>query len=82
MRKLFLTIWGINTVALVWLLGSILLSGSTSNRRNLAGDLAEIWAGLAAVYVLARFASKGKAKQEQEKERRLMRSAVKDRTSD
>ena len=67
MRKLFLAIWGINTVALVWLLGSILLIGSTPDLRNFAGDLAEIWVGLAAVYVWALITAKRKAKQEKEK---------------
>ncbi|MCU1220656.1 MAG: hypothetical protein JWN42_1853 [Candidatus Angelobacter sp.] len=67
MRKLFLAIWGINTVALIWLLGAILLYGSTPDRRGMAGDLAEIWAGLAVVYGWARFAVKRKAQQEKEK---------------
>ncbi len=67
MRKLFLAIWGINTVALVWSLGAILLYGSTPNRRGMAAGMAEIWAGLAAVYIWALFASKRKAKQEREK---------------
>ena len=58
MRKLFLAIWGINTVALVWLFGAILLYGSTPHRKEMAGDLAEIWAGLAAVYVWALFTAK------------------------
>jgi len=68
-RKIFLVIWGINTVALIWLLGAILLYGSTPDRRGMAGDLAEIWAGLglAAVYGLALFTVKRKAKQEKEK---------------
>ena len=64
MRKLFLIIWGINTVALAWIFSSILLYGSTPDRRGFAGDLAEIWAGLAAVYGLALFMSKRKAKQD------------------
>ncbi|HXA83717.1 MAG TPA: hypothetical protein VNZ47_01500 [Candidatus Dormibacteraeota bacterium] len=68
MRKLFFVIWGINTVALVWLLGAILLYGGTSHRKEMAGDLAEIWAGLAAVYVWAVFAAKRKANQEKEKD--------------
>ena len=68
MRKLFLAIWGINTVALIWLFGSILLSGSTPDRRGMAGDLAEIWAGLAVVYGWALFAARRKAKQEKEKD--------------
>ena len=67
MRKLFLAIWGINTVALVWLFGAILLYGGTPHRRGMAGDLAEVWAGLAAVYVWAVFAAKRKAKREKEK---------------
>jgi hypothetical protein len=67
MRKLFLVIWGINTVALIWLFGSILLSGSTPDRRGMAGDLAEVWAGLAVVFGWELFASKRKAKQEKEK---------------
>ena len=67
MRKIFLAIWGINTVALLWLLGAILLYGSTPDRRGMAADLAEVWAGLAAVYLWALFASKRKAKQEKEK---------------
>ena len=67
MRKLFLAIWGINTVALAWLFGSILLYGSTPDRRAMAGDLAEIWAGLAAVYVWALYAARRKAKQAREK---------------
>ena len=66
MRKLFLAIWGTNTVALVWLFGAILLYGSTPERKGMAGDLAEIWAGLAAVYLWALFASKRKAKQERD----------------
>jgi hypothetical protein len=49
MRKFFWTVWGINTVALAWLLGSLLLTGSTPSRTDMAGDLAEIWAGLAAI---------------------------------
>jgi hypothetical protein len=67
MHKLFLAIWGINTVALIWLFGSILLSGSTPDRRGMAADLAEIWAGLAAVYAWALFAAKRMAKQEKER---------------
>jgi hypothetical protein len=67
MRKLFLVIWGINTVALVWVLGAILLYGSTPSRKGMAADLVEIWAGLAAVYGWVVFASKRKAKQEREK---------------
>jgi hypothetical protein len=67
MRKIFFVIWGINTVALIWLLGAILLYGSTPDRRGMAGDLAEIWAGLAVVYGWALFSSKRKAKQEKEK---------------
>jgi hypothetical protein len=67
MRKLFWAIWGINTVALVWSLGAILLYGGTPDRRGMAADMAEIWAGLAAVYVWALFTSKRKAKQEKEK---------------
>jgi hypothetical protein len=67
MRKLFLAIWGINTVALAWLLGSILLYGSTPDRRGMAGDLAEVWAGLAAVYGLALLAARRKARQAKEK---------------
>jgi hypothetical protein len=79
MRKLFLVIWGINTVALAWLLASILLLGTTPDRKHFAGELTEIWVGLAAVYGWALFASKRRAKQE-EKERRLMRAAVNERT--
>jgi hypothetical protein len=58
MRKLFFAVWGINTVALIRLLDSILLSASTPNRRDLAGDLAEIWAGLAGVYGWVRYTSR------------------------
>ena len=68
MRKFFLAIWGINTVALAWLLGSILLSGSTPDRKGMAGDLAEVWAGLAVLFVWALFAAKRKAKREKEKD--------------
>jgi hypothetical protein len=67
MRKLFLAIWGINTVGLVWSLGAILQYGSTPDRRGMAADMAEVWAGLAAVYIWALFTSKRKAKQEKEK---------------
>jgi hypothetical protein len=67
MRRLFLAIWGINTVALTSLFGSILLSGSTPESRGMAGDFAEVWAGLAVVYGWALFASKRKARQEKEK---------------
>jgi hypothetical protein len=67
MRRAFLAIWGINTAALAWVLGSIVLYGSTPERRGMAADMAEIWAGLAAVYVWALFTSKRKAKQEKEK---------------
>jgi len=67
MRKLFLAIWGMNTVALVWLLGAILLYGGTHERKGMAGDLAEIWAGLAVVYGWAVYTSRRKAKQEQGK---------------
>jgi hypothetical protein len=67
MRKLFLAIWGINTVALLWVFGAILFYGSTPDRRGMAADLAEIWAGLAAVYGWALFTAKRKAKQEKEK---------------
>jgi hypothetical protein len=67
MRKFFLAIWGINTVALAWLFGSILLSGSTPDRRALAGDLTEIWVGLAAVYGWVLFTARRRAKQEIEK---------------
>jgi hypothetical protein len=67
MRKLFLAIWGVNTVALLWLFGAILLYGSTPDRRGMAADLAEIWAGLAVVYGWALFRSKRKAKPEKEK---------------
>jgi len=67
MRKVFLAIWGINTVALIWLLGSILLSGSTPDRKGMAGDLAEVWTGLAVVFVWALIAAKRKAKQAKEK---------------
>ncbi|HXO37757.1 MAG TPA: hypothetical protein VN872_03925 [Candidatus Acidoferrum sp.] len=67
MRKLFLVIWGINTVALAWLFGAMLLYGSTPYLRGMAADMVEIWVGLAAVYVWALFASRRKAKQEKEK---------------
>ena len=67
MRKLFLVIWGINTVALVWLFGAILFYGGTPDRRGVAADLAEIWAGLAVVYGWAVFTSKPKAKREKER---------------
>jgi hypothetical protein len=67
MRKVFLAIWGINTVALVWLLGAILLYGSTPARRGMAADLAEIWVGLAVVYGWALFTSRRKAKREKGK---------------
>ena len=67
MRKVFLVIWGINSVALLWLFGSILLYGGTPGRKDMAGDLAEIWAGLAAVYVWAMYAAKRKARQAKEK---------------
>ena len=67
MRKLFLVIWGINTVALVWLFGAILLYGSTPDRRGVGADLAEIWDGLAVVYGWAVFTSKRKAKREKER---------------
>jgi hypothetical protein len=67
MRKFFFAIWGINTVALAWLFGSILLYGSTPERRGLAGDLAEIWAGLAVVYGWVLFTARRKAKQQTEK---------------
>jgi hypothetical protein len=67
MRKAFLAIWGINTVALLWLFGAILLYGSTPDRRGMAADLAEIWAGLAVVYGWAVFTSRRKAKREKEK---------------
>ena len=53
MRKLFLVIWGINTVALAWLFGAMLLYGSTPYLRGMAADMVEIWVGLAAVYVWA-----------------------------
>jgi hypothetical protein len=52
---------------LAWLLGSLLLTGSTPSRRDMAGDLAEIWAGLAAIAGWALFTSKRKAKQRKEK---------------
>jgi len=67
MRKLFFAIWGINTVALIWLFGAILLYGGTPHRKGMAADMAEIWAGLAVVYGWALFAAKRKAKQEKEK---------------
>jgi hypothetical protein len=67
MRKFFFAIWGINTVALVWLFGSILLYGSAPDRRAFAGDLTEIWVGLAAVYAWVLFTARRKAKQETEK---------------
>jgi hypothetical protein len=67
MRKLFFAIWGINTVALAWLFGSILLYGSTPDRSGLASDLAEIWVGLAVVYGWVLFTSRKKVKQQTEK---------------
>jgi hypothetical protein len=67
MRKLFFAIWGINTVALVWMFGSILLNGSTPDRKGLAADFFEIWCGLAAVAGWALFTSKRKAKLAREK---------------
>ena len=67
MRKLFFAIWGVNTVALVWMFGSILLNGSTPARRGLAADLFEIWCGLAAVAAWALFTSKRKSKQAKQK---------------
>ena len=67
MRRFFSVIWGINTVALVWLFGSILFYGATPDRRALAGDLTEIWVGLAAVYGWVLFTARRKAKQETEK---------------
>jgi hypothetical protein len=66
MRKIFFAIWGINTAAVVWMFGSILLNGSTPDRRGLAGDFFEIWCGLAAVFGWALFMSKRKAKQAKE----------------
>jgi hypothetical protein len=67
MRKVFLVIWGINTVALAWLIATMLLYGSTPYRKGMAADMVEIWAGLAAVYGWVLFTSKRKAKQEKEK---------------
>jgi hypothetical protein len=67
MRKLFFAIWGINTVALLWVFGAVLFYGTTPYRRGMAGDLAEVWIGLAAVYGWALFTAKRKAKQEKEK---------------
>jgi hypothetical protein len=67
MRKLFLVIWGINTVALLWVLGAILLYGGTPHRKGMAGDLTEIWAGLAVVYITALFMAKRKVKREKDK---------------
>jgi uncharacterized membrane protein YuzA (DUF378 family) len=66
MRKLYLFIWGINTMALVWLVGSIVLYGSTPGRRAMATELFEIWVGLAAVYAWAMYASRRKAKQKRD----------------
>jgi hypothetical protein len=67
MRKFFLVIWGINSVALVCLFGAILLYGGTPDRKARAGDLAEIWVGLAVVYGWVMFTTRRKAKQETEK---------------
>lgn len=67
MRKFFFAIWGINTVALAWLFGAILFYGGTPGRRALAGDLTEIWVGLAAVYGWVLFTARRKAKHEIEK---------------
>ena len=64
MRRFYFVVWGINTVALVWTLGSILLYGSTPGRQGMAGDLTEIWAGLAAIYAWVLFRSRRKAKRE------------------
>jgi hypothetical protein len=60
MRKFFFAIWGINTVALLWLFGAILLYGGTPKRKAMAADLAEIWAGLACVAGWAIFTSRRK----------------------
>jgi hypothetical protein len=73
MRKLFLAIWGINTVALVWSLGAILLYGSTAKRRGMAADMAEIWAGLAAVYIWALFTSKRRQSRKKKRPQRHAR---------
>ena len=63
MSKLFLAIWGVNTVALLCLLGAILLYGGTPDRKAMAGDLAEIWAGLACVAGWEIFGSRRKTRQ-------------------
>jgi hypothetical protein len=62
MRKFFFAIWGVNTVALLWLFGAILFYGGTPDRKAMAADLAEIWAGLACVAVWAYFNYREKGK--------------------
>jgi|GEM_PF-6668802 hypothetical protein len=66
MRTLFAMIWGINTVALFCVLASIRWFGGTSARKDMAGDLLEIWAALAAFYMWALLTSKRRAKQERQ----------------
>jgi len=54
-------------VALLCLFGAILLYGGTPDRKAMAADLAEIWAGLACVAGWEMFASRRRTKQAKEK---------------
>lgn len=67
MRKLFFVIWILDTAALAWLFGYILLHGSTPDRTDLAGDLGAIWGGLAAIGGWTLISSKWKARKQDEK---------------
>ncbi len=67
MRKTFWVVWILDTAALIWLFGYIVLYGSTPDRTELAGNLGMIWGGLAGVGGWALFKEKRKAKQEKEK---------------
>jgi hypothetical protein len=49
MRKILLMVWLLDSAALVWLFGYILLHGSAPDRTALAGDLGTIWGGVGAI---------------------------------
>jgi hypothetical protein len=62
MRKFMLVVWILDTVALAWLFGYIILYGSNPDRSNLASDLGAIWGAIAGIYGWNFISAKWKAK--------------------
>jgi hypothetical protein len=60
--KILLGIWLLDSAALAWLFGSILLSGGSPEATDLAGELGKIWGACAGIYGWHLISSKWKAR--------------------